>query len=99
MSKYKMLCLDIDGTLLNSSHKISLRTKEAIKKLYEEKDIRIILVSARMPKGIVFLQKELGIKEPIICYSGSLVLDKDYNTISKVTGKTMEEIKEIENNM
>jgi len=79
---YKMLCLDIDGTLLNSNHKISVRTKGAIKKLYEEKDIRVILVSARMPKGIVFLQKELGIKESIICYSGSLVLDKDYNTIS-----------------
>jgi len=79
---YKMLCLDIDGTLLNSNHKISFRTKEAIKKLYEEKNIRTILVSARMPKGIVFLQKELGIKEPIICYSGSLLLDKEYNTIS-----------------
>jgi Cof subfamily protein (haloacid dehalogenase superfamily) len=77
-----MLCLDIDGTLLNSNHKISSRTKEAIIKLSKKKDIRIILVSARMPKGIVFLQKELEIKEPIICYSGSLVLDKDYNIIS-----------------
>ena len=79
---YKMLCLDVDGTLLNSNHKISKGTKEAIKRLSKEKDVRIILVSARMPKGIVFLQKELEIKEPIICYSGSLVLDKDYNIIS-----------------
>src|SRR5471030_2006806 len=79
---YKMLCLDIDGTLLNSNHKISPRTKEAIKRLSKEKNIKIILVSARMPKGIVFLQEELEIKEPIICYSGSLVLDKDYNIIS-----------------
>lgn len=79
---YKMLCLDIDGTLLNSNHKISIKTKEAIMRLSKEKDIRIILVSARMPKGIVFLQEELEIKEPIICYSGSLVLDKDYNIIS-----------------
>lgn len=79
---YKMLCLDIDGTLLNSNHEISTRTKKAIKNLYREKDIRIILVSARMPKGISFLQRELEIKEPIICYSGSLVLDKNYNAIS-----------------
>src|SRR5471030_1473667 len=75
MSRYRW-------NIVNSNHKISVRTKGAIKKLYEEKDIRVILVSARMPKCIVFLQKELGIKEPIICYSGSLVLDKDYNTIS-----------------
>jgi Cof subfamily protein (haloacid dehalogenase superfamily) len=77
-----MLCLDIDGTLLNSNHEISTRTKESIKNLYREKDIRIILVSARMPKGISFLQRELEIEEPIICYSGSLVLDKNYNVIS-----------------
>ena len=79
---YKMLCLDIDGTLLNSKYKISFKTKEAIKNLYKEKDIRIILVSARMPKGISFLQKELEIEESIICYSGSLVIDKNYSVIS-----------------
>ena len=30
MNKYKMICLDIDGTLLNSEHRISQDTKEAI---------------------------------------------------------------------
>ena len=80
---YKMLCLDIDGTLLNSNHKISVETKNTIKKLSKEKNIPVILVSARMPKGIDFLQEELEIKEPIICYSGALVLDKKYNTIFK----------------
>jgi len=78
-----MLCLDIDGTLLNSNHKISVETKNIISKLSKEKNIPVILVSARMPKGIDFLQEELEIKEPIICYSGALVLDKKYNTIFK----------------
>ena len=36
-----------------------------------------------MPKGIKFLQKELGIEQPIICYSGALILDKDNKMLSK----------------
>lgn len=86
-----MLCLDIDGTLLNSNHQITKETKEAIRKVAREKKLHVVLVSARMPKGIVFLQKELGIDGYIICYSGSLILDKDGNIIfnrqidSKVT--------------
>lgn len=82
MSKFKMICLDIDGTLLDSQHKISENTKRAVQIAANERQIPIILVSARMPKGILFLQKELEIIEPIICYSGALVLDKDTSILS-----------------
>lgn len=80
MSKIKMICLDIDGTLLNSEHKISEKTKRAIQIAANDRKIPVILVSGRMPKGIVFLQQELKIAEPIICYSGCLTLAHD-NTI------------------
>ena len=82
MNKFKMICLDIDGTLLNSEHKISQKTKEVIGVVANEKQIPVILVSARMPKGILFLQKELNIKQPIICYSGALVMDDKTNILS-----------------
>ena len=83
MNNFKMICLDIDGTLLNSNHKISEKVKNAINIVANEKKIPVILVSARMPKGIKFLQKELEIEQPIICYSGALILDKDNNMLSK----------------
>lgn len=83
MNKFKMICLDIDGTLLNSNHKITEKVKDTIKKITNEKQIHVILVSARMPKGILFLQKELEIEQPIICYSGALILDKEKNILSK----------------
>jgi Cof subfamily protein (haloacid dehalogenase superfamily) len=76
MSDFKMICLDIDGTLLNSEHKITKVTKEVIRTAAEEKQIPVILVSARMPKGILFLLEELNIQQPIICYSGAYVLDR-----------------------
>lgn len=75
MNIYKMLCLDIDGTLLNSKHQITEKTKIAIRKVAKEQNIPVILVSARMPKGIFFLAKELEICAPIICYSGALIID------------------------
>jgi hypothetical protein len=81
MSAYKMICLDIDGTLLNSKHKITLPVKNSIQKAAAEKNIPVILVSARMPKGIIFLQKELGIQFPIISYSGALILDQKQNIL------------------
>lgn len=83
MSNFKMVCLDIDGTLLNSNHEITEKVKSTINIVANEKKIPVILVSARMPNGITFLQKELGIEEPIICYSGALILDKDSNVLAK----------------
>lgn len=72
---YKAVFSDVDGTLLNSYHQIPQETIETVQKL-AERGIPFILVSARMPKGIWPLQHILGIKAPIICYSGALVLDE-----------------------
>lgn len=85
MDKYKMICLDIDGTLLNSEHKISENTRKVIQIVSKIRQILVILVSARMPKGILFLLEELNISNPIICYSGALVMDDKTNILSNVT--------------
>lgn len=83
MRRYKMICLDIDGTLLNSMHEITENTKKAIRKVANEKQIPVVLVSARMPKGMVFLQQELKLVQPIICYSGALIWENG-NVLSSI---------------
>lgn len=84
MSKFKMICLDIDGTLLNSKHEITENTRKAIYEASNEKHIPVILVSARMPKGMLFLQHELNIVQPIICYSGALIWNNN-NILLNIT--------------
>lgn len=72
--KFKILCSDLDGTLLTTKSDVSDLTISQISKI--KKDLKVILVSARMPSGIRYLQKRLGIEnQPIICYNGALVLE------------------------
>lgn len=70
-----MIFCDIDGTLINSNNEISSGTKQKIQELYCS-GIPFILVSARMPSGILPLQRDMEIKAPIICYNGALILSE-----------------------
>ena len=71
---YKMLCADLDGTLLSTKSDVSDYTVSQIEKIKDR--MRIILVSARMPQSMTYLQRRLGIgHEPLICYNGAYVLN------------------------
>lgn len=80
---YKILCTDLDGTLLSSKSDISEFTISEIARIRAK--MRIILVSARMPRAMVYLQRRLGIlDQPIVCYNGALVLDGDIEISSSI---------------
>lgn len=69
---------DVDGTLLNSEHHASPRTKEAIAAL-KERGIPFVIVSARSPSGIATIVDEIGIDGgfgPIVAYSGGLIISE-----------------------
>ena len=76
----KIVFSDVDGTLLNSEHKMLDGTKYAIQKL-QKKDIPFVIISARSPSGIYPILEENGFSCPIICYSGALILDENKNTV------------------
>ncbi|WP_028374478.1 Cof-type HAD-IIB family hydrolase [Leeuwenhoekiella sp. MAR_2009_132] len=72
----KLLCSDIDGTLLNADRDIDVETIAAVSKLSRE--FPIILASSRMPSAMYYLQEKLGrLNSPLICYNGGLVLDSN----------------------
>jgi Cof subfamily protein (haloacid dehalogenase superfamily) len=72
--KFKILCSDLDGTLLSNKNNVSDFTISEIQRI--KNAIKIILVSARMPQSMTYLQRNLGIEDqPIICYNGALILD------------------------
>ena len=71
--KTKLICSDIDGTLLNKDRELSDRTIASIK---QHKTIPFILISSRMPQAMVHLQEDLNITHlPLIAYNGGLIID------------------------
>lgn len=81
---YKVVFSDIDGTLLSPEHKISDRTNQKIREMSNQ-GIPFVLVSARMPKGMREIRRELGSPRPMICYSGALVVDGKGQPVYSVT--------------
>jgi Cof subfamily protein (haloacid dehalogenase superfamily) len=78
-----MLCLDIDGTLLNSKHEITQATKIAIKEAVDVAGIIVVLISARPADGMFFLQDELGLESPLVCLNGALIYDEHRQVIAE----------------
>ena len=59
--QYKILVLDIDGTLTNSKKEITPRARAALKRA-QEKGIKIVLASGRPTYGIMPVAKELELE-------------------------------------
>lgn len=76
----QLLATDIDGTLLDEHRFLSIETIQAFKKA---QDIPVILISARMPQAMYYLQHALErVEMPIICYNGALVLNQQEEVFS-----------------
>jgi len=73
MKEIKLICTDIDGTLLNDKKRMNSYDKEMLKRAYEEKNIPTILTSGRFKAGLVNIQEELGFPTGISCFNGSYV--------------------------
>nr|WP_243425526.1 Cof-type HAD-IIB family hydrolase [Clostridium paridis] len=72
---YKLVSIDIDGTLLGSNRLVSEKTKEAIKRA-TELGVKIVITSGRPINRVIDLVKELGLdkdEEYVIANNGSTV--------------------------
>lgn len=71
---YKLIAIDLDGTLLNSYGEITEKNKEAIKYALN-KGVNVILASGRDPQTMKKISEELGIKNFLIAGNGASVYD------------------------
>ncbi len=73
MTPSKIIFSDIDGTLLDKNRALSQQTLTAYQKIRETH--ALVLISSRMPKGMVYFQEELAIQHyPLVSYNGGLIL-------------------------
>ena len=75
--KYKLLALDIDGTLTNSQKQISPKTRQALMEA-QQKGLRLILASGRPTDGVRPLARQLEMEKYggfILSHNGARVID------------------------
>lgn len=92
---YKLLALDLDGTLLNEQKEISTRNKEILKKA-QEKGCQVVLTTGRPLKAVAPYVKALelfGPDEYAITFNGGLV---QRIATGEILGKTVLEFSDIE---
>jgi len=78
---YKLVAIDLDGTLLNNHAEISEENSNEIKKALE-KGIYVVLSSGRVSSSVKKFSDSLGIKDYFISSNGALVFDiKNQNNI------------------
>ncbi len=75
---YKLLALDVDGTLINNHKEITSHTRDAILTAQKEYNIRIILTSGRPTYGVLPIAEQLHLAEYgsfVISYNGGEIMD------------------------
>jgi len=83
---HKLLALDLDGTVLNSQHRISPVLVETIKSIAQK--VPVIIVTGRHHVAAQPYYKELGLRTPIICCNGTYMFD--YETDSVISSNAID---------
>ena len=71
---YKLVAIDLDGTMLNKFGNVTQNTKEAIKKTIEN-GTEVIIASGRPIDSIKEIAKEIGSKKYFIAGNGAIIYD------------------------
>ena len=71
---YKLVAIDLDGTLLNSYGEISQRNKDAIQKAID-RGVEVMIASGRPISSAKSYASEIGANNYIVCGNGSILYD------------------------
>jgi Cof subfamily protein (haloacid dehalogenase superfamily) len=77
--RYRILALDVDGTLLDSEGTLRLRTVDAVRRAARA-GIRPVLCTGRRFRRVRPIAAQLGLDTPIVCNSGAIVKDPSDQT-------------------
>lgn len=77
---YKLIAIDLDGTLLNSNGVVTQETKETLQKIIS-KNINVVLASGRMIDSMKTFANEIGCNKYLIAGNGSIIYDIEKDEI------------------
>jgi Cof subfamily protein (haloacid dehalogenase superfamily) len=71
---YKMVAIDIDGTLLNSKSELTEKTKEILKEA-SKRDVYIVLTSGRISDNVLKFCEDVGADKYLISENGASIIN------------------------
>jgi len=81
VSRFRLLAIDIDGTLVNTRDELTPATRAALTRAGEA-GIQVVLATGRRYSRTLHLVEPLGIDVPLVTASGALVKDpRDHRTL------------------
>lgn len=78
-AKFRLLAIDIDGTLVNSTDDVTERTRQAIQAATGA-EIIVVLASGRRYSRVVPIAQELELSTPVVTSSGALIKETRNHT-------------------
>lgn len=79
--RYRLLAIDVDGTLVNSSDELTPTTRDALRRAGQA-GIQVVLATGRRYSHTLHLVEPLGIDVPLVTAGGALVKDPiDHRTL------------------
>ena len=99
--KYKLIAVDLDGTILNKEGVILPSSKEAIQHAVNQ-GVMVVLATGRMYQPSARYAQELGLTTPVICYQGAMIREIYGNNVLwhkplsvPVARKVIEQVRQI----
>ena len=75
-SRYRLLAVDLDGTLISLDLRLDPRDVEAVRRA-EAAGVRVVACTGRPFPGAIPWVRRLGLESPLICYQGAQVRTPD----------------------
>ncbi|WP_404328634.1 Cof-type HAD-IIB family hydrolase [Mesobacillus maritimus] len=80
--EYKLLALDLDGTVFNSRKEIDQETIQAIYE-FKERGGKVVICSGRSPLSTKWVSETLRLDDPIIAYNGAVIQEANGQVLTQ----------------
>lgn len=85
MPDIKIICCDIDGTLVRDDKSLSDENRLWISKAVNERNVKFVIVSGRILSALKFFNKTLGLTGLCSCLNGTFLSDEDDKILANHT--------------